>query len=42
MAKVGRLLLNVGMWNGQRIVSPERLPESVLPRRSAVYSSQSD
>ena len=31
MAKIGRLMLNGGMWEGQRIVSQNYVNESVMP-----------
>ena len=40
MAKIGQLMLNGGEWDGKRIVSPEWLQESILPRRSSSYGYQ--
>ena len=40
MAKLGRLMLNHGRWNGQQIVSAEWVDESLKPRLS-VWASGS-
>ena len=40
MARIGQLMLNGGEWDGKRIVSPEWLQESILPRRSSSYGYQ--
>lgn len=37
MAKIGQLVLNKGMWNGQRVVSESWIVESTRPRMDVEY-----
>ncbi|MCL2602865.1 MAG: beta-lactamase family protein [Defluviitaleaceae bacterium] len=35
MAKIGRLMLNGGMWDGERIVSESYIKESIMPSKAS-------